>query len=255
MKVVIVILVLGCVGLTVALLVQRKKSTEIQQVQAQGYLELSNRLDAVQRNFEEQERMNLFLNTNLTLANTEVASFSNRFLSISRNLDEVRTEARKAAEIAEAELDKREGRISELTSQGEDLGNQIGKLNSSIGNLNQLIAETERKLSASEGDREFLLTELKRMQREKSDLERQFNDLALLRTQVAKLKDELSVAKRLEWIRRGIYGPETRKGAEILMQGITMPTGARTNYNLNVELKQDGSATVVPPSTNSPAPE
>ena len=74
---------------------------------------------------------------------------------------------------------------------------------------------------------------------------------ALLRTQVARLKDELSVAKRLQWIRRGIYGTEIKKGAQILMQGITART-TRTNYNLNVELKQDGTATVVPSSTNAP---
>jgi len=62
-------------------------------------------------------------------------------------------------------------------------------------------ADTERKLAASEGDREFLLAELKRLQAEKVDLERQFNDLALLRDQIRKLKDELSIASRLEWIR------------------------------------------------------
>src|SRR5258706_15909096 len=33
----------------------------------------------------------------------------------------------------------------------------------------------------------------------RSDLERQFNDLSALRTQVSKLKEELSIARRLEW--------------------------------------------------------
>jgi hypothetical protein len=111
-------------------------------------------------------------------------------------------------------------------------------------------------LDAAEGDREFLLRELKRLQSEKADLERQFNDLDLLRTQVAKLKEEISVARRLDWIRRGIYGGgETRKGAELLMQGVTVAV-PRTNFSLNVELRQDGSATVLPggTGTNAPAP-
>ena len=78
-------------------------------------------------------------------------------------------------------------------------------------------ADTERRLTATEGDREFLLTELKRLQVEKAELERQFNDLSVLRTQVAKLKEELTVSRRLEWLRMGIYGMQDKKGAELLM--------------------------------------
>ena len=109
-----------------------------------------------------------------------------------------------------------------------------------------LFGQTEKKLSASEGDREFLLKELKRLQTEKAELERQFNDLSVLRTQVSKLKEELSVSRRLEWIRMGIYGFQDKKGAEQLMQTKT-PAAAKTNFNLSVELKQDGSSKIVPP--------
>jgi len=112
------------------------------------------------------------------------------------------------------------------------------------------IADTEKKLLASEGDREFLLKELKRLQVEKADLERQFNDLSALRTQVAKLKEELSIARRLEWIRMGIYGIQEKKGAERLMAG-NPPPARGSNYNLNVELKQDGGAVIVPRQTNA----
>jgi chromosome segregation ATPase len=125
-----------------------------------------------------------------------------------------------------------------------------------ISNLGKQIADTEQKLAASEGDREFLLKELKRMQTEKAELERQFNDLSLLRTQVAKLKEELSIARRLEWIRMGIYGTQEKKGAEMLMSPVIAGT-TKPAYNLNVELKQDGAATVITNSTNptsNPAP-
>jgi len=93
------------------------------------------------------------------------------------------------------------------------------------------------------------LKELKRLQSEKAELERQFNDLSTLRTQVAKLKEELSVSRRLEWIRMGIYGNQEKKGAERLLAGAT-PANTN-NYNLNVELKQDGGAVIVPRQTNA----
>ena len=83
-----------------------------------------------------------------------------------------------------------------------------------------------------------------RSQKEKAELERQFNDLAALRTQVAKLKDELSISRRLEWIRMGIYGSDSQKGAEKLLTGLTPTPQNTNNFNLNVELKQDGSVVV-----------
>ena len=33
------------------------------------------------------------------------------------------------------------------------------------------------------------------------------------------------------------------------------PAKTATNFNLNVEFKQDGGAKVVPPATNAPAPK
>jgi hypothetical protein len=114
-----------------------------------------------------------------------------------------------------------------------------------------MISDTEKKLAASEGDREFLLKELKRLQAEKAELERQFNDLSVLRTQVAKLKEELSISRRLEWIRMGIYGAQSQKGAERLLS--STPALPRTNFNLNVELKQDGSANVISPAVTNRA--
>jgi hypothetical protein len=49
------------------------------------------------------------------------------------------------------------------------------------------------------------------MMTEKAELERQFNDLTVLRAQVAKLKQELKVARRLEWIRQGLFASSEQK--------------------------------------------
>jgi hypothetical protein len=49
----------------------------------------------------------------------------------------------------------------------------------------------------------------------------------------------------------GIYGSAAnKKGAELLMSGIATPK-PKSNFDLNVELRQDGGAIVVPGETNS----
>jgi hypothetical protein len=86
-------------------------------------------------------------------------------------------------------------------------------------------------------------------------LERQFNDLTILRAQVAKLKEELNIARRIEWIRQGIFASSDQKGAQKLMQGVAsaQPKPPKQNYDLNVEVSADGSVRVVPPATNRPS--
>jgi hypothetical protein len=120
------------------------------------------------------------------------------------------------------------------------------------------IADTQKRLTTSEGDKAFLEKELQRLITEKAELERQFNDLTVLRAQVAKLKEELSIARRLDWIRNGLFASSDQKGAQKLMQGLTPAATAQAklakpNYDLNVEVTSDGSVRVIPPLTNGPA--
>ena len=79
----------------------------------------------------------------------------------------------------------------------------------------------------------------------------------MLRAQVAKLKDELSTARRLDWIRRGLFAAAEEKGAQKLMQLTPAQAQAKAtpkpNYDLNVEVKSDGSVQTIPPITNGPA--
>jgi hypothetical protein len=70
------------------------------------------------------------------------------------------------------------------------------------------------------------------------------------------LKEELSVARRLEWIRQGLFAATDQKGAQKLMQGIPASQAAKApkpTYDLNVEVTADGSVKVIPPLTNRPA--
>jgi chromosome segregation ATPase len=255
MKAVTIILVILSLALGVTLFIRHTQAVKLRNEKEETFQELvtvSNRLEQTKTKLDEMTQVNSALETNLTVRNQDLAIKSNDLIKTAAELAKTQKEAQAAAEAAKAEMAKRDSRINELEGQKDALDHQANDLKSSIGNLEKSISDTEKKLAASEGDREFLLKELKRLQVEKADLERQFNDLSLLRTQVAKLKDELSIARRLEWIRMGIYGLQAQKGAERLMAPNAVPV-ANSNFNLQVELKQDGGAQIVPTKTNSPA--
>src|SRR5260221_13673621 len=252
MKAVTVILGILSVALGVGLLVRHSAAVKLQKENEESFNTLvvfTNRLEDAKTKVDELYKVNSALETNLTVRSQDLASKSNDLLKTSAELAKTQKEAQAAADAAKAEMAKRDARITELETQKTVLDQQANDLKTAIGNLEKSISDTEKKLAASEGDREFLLKELKRLQVEKAELERQFNDLSVLRTQVAKLKEELSIARRLEWIRMGIYGMQAQKGAERLMSA-AVPPGPSSNFNLQVELKQDGGATVVPVKTN-----
>ena len=121
----------------------------------------------------------------------------------------------------------------------------------SITNLEDQIGMTKRKLASSEGDRAALIRELKDLQARKDDLEKKFNDLAALKEQIHTLREELSIARRLDWIRRGIYETFNQKGAERLLHPAG-PLPVNTNSSLNVELRQNGGVKIeAPPPTQT----
>ena len=249
MKAAIAFLLLVAVCLGVGLLVRHNSAVKEKQTDVQVISEFSNKVEVTKSKLDEQEKLAMYLQTNLTLKGEELSGASNNLTKLNAELAKTRAEMQAAAEAARVEIERKDTQITQLTAQTNQLTMKMDDLTSSIDKLGKLIADTERKLTASEGDREFLLKELKRLQVEKADLERQFNDLAVLRTQVAKIREELTVARRLDWLRMGIYGTSEKKGAEQLMAktpGANKPTN---NFSLNVELKQDGGAVVI---TNTP---
>lgn len=254
MKAALVILLLATLALGGGLFYRHTEAIKQQKQDLEVKNDLTNRLNDTQKKFEEQEQLTMVLQTNLITQKGELNLTSNQLVKLMLDLNKTQKEAQAAAEAAKAEMAKRDQKISDLETQNDQLDKQAIDMKAAISNLEKSIADTEKQLAASEGDREFLLKELKRLQAEKAELERQFNDLSALRSQVAKLKEELSIARRLEWIRMGIYGMQTQKGAEKLMQSAAN-TSTGTPFNLNVELKQDGTATVISGQTNSaPAP-
>ena len=255
MKAAIVFLILASLGLGVGLMMRHKEAVETKRQDDERITMLNKTVEDTKSKLDEQEKLAMYLQTNLVLRTEELSGASNNLTKLSADLVRTQKEMQAAAEQAKAEIDRRDAQISQLTTQTNALTLKMDDLTASIGKLGNQINETERKLAASEGDREFLLKELKRMQVEKAELEKQFNDLAALRTQVAKLKEELSISRRLEWLRMGIYGQQDKKGAEKLMAGAT-PVAARSNgFSLNVELKQDGGPIIIGTNKTPTAPK
>lgn len=246
-KIVAILLTILCLLLGAGLAYRHTTATTEKRQDVKTITHYSNEVVDVTRKLKEQELVNVSLERDYTTQSEELKHYSNRIVALNANIAKVQSDAQSAAETAKEELRRRDTRITELESQRDGMTQKMNELTNSITGLELQIADTQRKLEASEGDREFLLKELKRLQAEKSELERQFNDLAQLREQVKRLRDELSISRRLEWIRRGLYG--SLKGGELLRRGFQTAT-TRTNFNLDVEIRRDGGVEVL---TNAPA--
>jgi chromosome segregation ATPase len=193
---------------------------------------------------DKQKKAFEVLTNNYTQVLTSLAQVSNNL---------VKTQI--ALKTSQEETAKRDAKIADLEAQNQALDKQTADLSTAITNLTTQIEETKRKLATSEGEKGFLEKELKRLMAEKAELERQFNDLTVLKAQVAKLKEELSVARRLEWIRQGLFASTEQRGAQKLMQGTaaSQVKPPKTTYDLNVEVNADGTVRVIPPLNPKPA--
>ncbi len=246
----VIILAVLCIGLGVVLFTSKKQAEDEKRKDVDTILDLSNQWTKTSLELDEQRQVNVTLTNDLASVRSDYSKLTNQYTDLTRTLDQ--TEASlKATQSAVAERDQK---IAALETQNRELDEKAIDLSAALTNLVMQINETQRKLDASEGDKAFLEKELKRLMAEKAELERQFNDLAVLRAQVAKLKEELSIARRLEWIRKGLFAADEQKGAQKLMNVRNTPTRTDTNqYDLNVEVSADGSVKVIPGITNAPA--
>lgn len=249
-SVVAVLLALACIGVGAGWYVSHDKAEKNRLALESEKTRLSKDLVETTAKLTEQVRVNANLETNLTQRVEELNTFSNKWTFVSTTLAKTESEAKAAAESAKAEIEKRDKQISGLEGEKDDLTKKMGELTGQIGTLEGQIKETERKLAASEGDREALKKELRRLIAEKAELEKKFNDLAVLREQVRKLKEELSIARRLDFIRRGLYGFD-KKGAQLINEGVRPPApknGATNAFPLKVEVGTDGSSKIETPT-------
>jgi chromosome segregation ATPase len=269
-KIAVVVLVVVCLLLGAALIDRQKKAEAQKIADAKRISDVSSELKSVSASHEELKQVNIALNTNLTQRGREIEELTNTLINTRGDLARTRTELesakaaietgnRLAAELRSTidqkvtEIGTLKGAVQGLNVEKDQMHQSLVQLTNAIQSLEIMIADTTKRLKETQGEKDFLLTELKRLQAEKAELERQINSLVFLKEQVRKLKEELVISKRLEWIRQGLYG-EIQKGAVILNNaGKRTPPPPKTNFNLNVELKTDGSAKIVSPATNAPA--
>jgi chromosome segregation ATPase len=253
----IIVLIIVAAGLGLGLIVVNNKAHREKQELYDALSVQSNTVTTIKTSLAEQQAVNQTLETNLAATR---ADYSNKLTlsdanlrSAEENIEKLKAEAKAQTDSYSADIAKRDKKISDLENQNQDLDKQAADLRDHISGLQSQIAVTQDKLARSEGDREFLLKELKRLQAEKIVWESRFNDLNVLRAQVHKLKDELAQARNLDWIRRGIYGSLHERGAERLAHPTYTPPPA-TNSALKVELHQTGQTNIVaPPPGGIPA--
>jgi hypothetical protein len=255
----LVVLVVVCVGLAIAMITVKKQATEQHNTDAVAITTLSNNLTKSEENLQDQKKVAEALEKGASEQKVALTELSNNLAQTSANLASTEEKLTKAEATMKDELAKRDTKIAELETSNQALDQKAVDLSASITNLTLQITDTQKKLVASEGDKDVLARELKRLQAEKAELERQFNDLTVLRAQVAKLKEDLSISRRLEWIRQGLFANQEQKGAQRLMHGSAAVTptpqvaqakpATRAAYDLNVEVSADGSVKVIPPLT------
>lgn len=258
----VIILVVICLALGITLIVIKKQAAELQHKDADdmaNLASLSNKLVNTEVSLNSQVQTNGIFERDLVNHRKALLELTNNFAQVSANLSQASANLAKseaALKTMAEEMKQREARIAELESQNQTLDKRALELSAAITNLTAQIEETKRKLAASEGDKSILETSLKRLLSEKAELERQFNDMTVLRAQVSKLKEELTIARRLQWIRQGVFAATEQKGAQKLMEGITppqaQPATPKPAFDLNVEVGSDGTVKVVPPLTNAP---
>ena len=253
----ILVLIVGALVWTVYSLQEvRQTAAALQMSNEVVILDFSNRWATARSSLDEQKKVNETLEVSLTDRAKQLDKLRGEVTNLTTDLAKSRAETRSAQE----QVAKRDQQISSLENRNVDLTKQMGDLQTDIAGLEKLIEEAEHKLATSEGNRQELQKELKRLQDEKLVLEKQLQDLAFLRDQVRKLKDELTIARRLDWIRRGLYSTSTKKGAEALTTlGVATPaptpgaSNAAVGPSLDVELRRTGEVRVSAP-TNAPKP-
>ena len=250
----VILLIVLCIGLAVGLVLRHNKALDEQKAATAQRDELMEKLNAAEAREAALRTTNITLHadresTRATLDQTTAQLGQTReLLQRTQASVEAATAALKEKEV---ELSRRDSRITELEGQNTALDRQAGEMRGAITVLEGQITDTQKRLETAEVDRDILIEELHRLQTEKAEMERRLQDVVALKEQIVKLRDQLSLARQLENIRRSLYGAEPLKSGEALPRGM-QPSRAAGARDLEVEIRRDGSATVITVPTNAP---
>ena len=257
-KVVIVILAVACAGLAIALLAAKKQGEEQHATDVNSIADFSNQVFNASLKINDLNQVNLALTNDLETTRQHSFELSS---GLSNQLNAA-TAALNASQgdlaAARTQINGLNSHVSDLEVQNQSLEKRAGELSNNIVELDQQIAITRQKLAHSQSDNTFLQQELQRQMAQRAELEHKFNDLDELRQQVKKIKSEIFIARRLEFMHND---HSQMRGAELLMHPNVPPPVTSTSSSapgnaLNVEIGSDGSVKVIPPlgaPTNAPA--
>jgi chromosome segregation ATPase len=264
----VILAILACAGLGVVLWQQNQSHAAQKQELDKTINSYSNTVSGLQETLAEERSVHTALETKLTA--TQLKD-SNDLAAIAANLSATEASLVKSQAAAKAAndavtaaataIDEKNKKIAELEAQKTDLDKESNTLHTTLTNLEVQIQDTKRKLDTAEGDKRVLLAQYERLKAEKEELERKLSDLASLQEQVRTLKDNLSIARRLDYLRQGLYSAFSQKAGEYLLnpQPPRPPATNTTPKSLDVELHQRGDikinspASTNPPSTNMPS--
>ena len=253
------VLLLIALALGAAVIVQHSRFGARLDTTRTAAVRFSNEWQIARSKLDERDRVMAAIETNLNARTEDLVKATTQLVQSKADLIQVRSDLTQARaeltkvhadlRVAQVEVETKAALVTELEGKNEALSKRMDELTNSIHSLETQIAETKRKLARAEGNRDFLTRELKRLQDEKATLVTQFNNLAALRAQIAKLKAEAAVNQRLTWMERGIYQRREMKGAEALMT--PAPPPIPHSSRLNVEVERTGESRILP-DTNSP---
>lgn len=242
MKLSAIILAVVSVALAVALIaVHYSKSSQVEQIRAE-YSKMSNQWNEARINLADAGKLTEVLQTDLATRSESLTTLSNNLARVQAEIGKVSLDLAGAR----AEVGKHQARIIQLEGERDDLAKRMEELNGQIGKLESQIQDTEKKLEAAEGDKTVLLTTLKRLQQERAELVAQLDNLGALQTRIAKLKEEVAIKQRMDWLRAGVYARQHQKGAERLMTQEYGASWAKTDNRLDVEIERTGGARTGP---------
>lgn len=241
-----ILCVVGC-ALLIAFVYRHHSASIEKSRNVAAIAHFSNQWAVASEKLREQKVVNLAVERTFSTQTEAIMGYSNSLQAVSVDLQQAEKSADLAAEEARTQMAQQDARIAELEQERVGMTKTLGELSGSISNLETQIAQTEQKLQASNADREVLMAELKRLQAEKTDLEERFHNLAALRDQIHKIRDELSISRRLAWLRRGLFG--NLKGAEVLQNGFANAAASAERVSLEVELRRNEPARIVSSQT------
>jgi chromosome segregation ATPase len=240
-----IILILACVGLVIALVINQKHVDAERQKDTAAIMDFSNQVVAANDELNDLRQVNLALTNDLNSSREQLVDLSNQMITISNSL---------SGQLAssDAQLKSAQDQITTLQAQNEALDQQAAELTNTIDALDAKINAAQIQLAESEKNGTFMQAELTNELAANAELQRKFNDLKVVRQQARKLHDELVVQRRLQWIREGTQPNSGTKQATLLMAR-AWPTNrlvSPSHYNLSVEVDSSGAVHIVS-DTNS----